>query len=119
MTCMEDRDVLLIQQYIDENRVAIADERDSYANWADEEIATRTMMEVMRYYDQDQFIFGTMVEWVIVEFIEDMEEAWDKAKGERSRRAFSTAIEEAENMLKYICDRKALNYENTRYCPPW
>lgn len=113
---MDDRDVLLIEEYVSERtRLCDVDECESYARWADDEILTRVMMETMRYYDQDQFIFGTRPEEVILEFIEEMDQYVNDSKGERGRRVFEVARDEAENVLKYVCEKKRRSYEEARH----
>lgn len=100
---MDDRDVLLIEQYIHENFPPhTIDQYDSYSRWAAEEILSRVIDEAMKLPAHLTGVEHLTAAEIVENFIEEMDYYSYMSRYDVGISIFSVAREEGKMCLDYI-----------------
>lgn len=102
---MDDRDVLILEEYIEHNLPDNPKCFDLYAysRWAAYEILERVIHETMKLPSHITGVERIPAADIIESFIDEMDYYYERSSSERAKIAFSIARDEGKCILLYIC----------------
>ena len=101
---MDDRDVIVVENYINENFSRPSKDRyESYSRWAAEEILSRVIDEASKLPAHITGVQPRTLREVIQSFVDEMDYYADISGWNTSRIAFSVAREEGKYLMSSVC----------------